>query len=164
MYTSLKFTDADIPEAVKRYNTLIRHINTIAPQIAEALGGAKITNDRIDKKTRTKIQAIIDAENMPKYCRVYVDKPYSLLHLQYDFSAPDGAGCCEYIHGSICIAHQDNGETWQAITPDKIEPVKVGQIIKQYNQIQRKMAEIERLNQDINQLQRAAAGFITVKH
>ena len=165
MYTSLKFNAADLPEAVKRYNQLITHINAIAPQIAGALDGAKITNERIDKKTRTKIAAIIDAENMPKYCRVFIEKQYQhSLYLQYDFHAPRGSHGCEYIHSAIMIAHQDNGATWQAITPDTIKPIKAHEAIKQYNQILRKTAEIERLNQDINQLERAAAGFITVKH
>ena len=131
-----------LPEAVRRHNLLAAAVGRMLPGVCEALNGARITADKVDKRTREKVSAII-AEHMPKpdgesgkhpqyghalWARVYLDTQYTCtLYLHADFNSPVSDQMVEYGEISRAVARQKDG-VWMAIEPDAPALVTVEEI------------------------------------
>jgi len=106
----MKWNEANLPQAITRINEMREVMNRIGPEAAKIVNGAKITGNKLDKRERDKIQALIKAQNHPKYMRIWLDANYSTgLYLDADISAQVSDYGCQYSEERFCIASSAYG-------------------------------------------------------
>lgn len=121
---SRKWNDDRLIEAVEKYNAMAHGLSKAAPRVAKALDGATITGNKVDKRTRDKVAAIV-AEDMPRdtWARCFLDTGYEYtVYLRTDFNSPVNDTSVAYAEMTVAVAEKD-GETWKALemaTPSKV--------------------------------------------
>jgi hypothetical protein len=113
---SEKWSGDYLAVAVERYNAMAAGLAAAAPLVAAALDGARNTGDRVDKRTRAKVRAIM-AEHMPAdrwACwRLNTEYTYT-VYLDADFNSPVNDNyAVAYGKLSVAVARlADGGATW----------------------------------------------------
>jgi hypothetical protein len=126
-----KWNNETLPEAVRRYNAMIAALNSMIPEVCLVLNGARITADKVDKRTRDKVRAIIEKyfpmENGERalWARFWLGLEYSsAVYLDADISSSVGPHTVDYAKVQTRLAGNDAG-TWEGAEPVARELVTV---------------------------------------
>ena len=129
-----KWTGPQLSEAVRRFNAMAAGMKKTLPLVRAELDGARITGNKVDKKTRRNIDAIIKA-NMPgeAWARCYLSTQYEYtVYLNADFNAPDGEHTCNYADLSRAVASKKE-LNWAACVQDALPEVTEKSVIDAIN-------------------------------
>ena len=109
-----KWTGDKLKVAVERYNEMVNGINGAVPELLAIVDGAKVTNERIGKRERDKIQEVITRHLGGKtYMRGHLCCEYQYtLYLQADICAPVREFSVEYAEIMVPLAEKKDG-TWE---------------------------------------------------
>ena len=114
-----KFRGSYLAEAVRRRNVLAAALRDVAPVVRKILNGARITGDKVGKREREKISALlrphIDAN---PWMRLYLSTQYEYtVYLYADFNAPASENTCNYGELTLAVAERKDG-IWTACNQD----------------------------------------------